>query len=224
MPAKGSRMSDESKLKLSLVQKIRCTDENIRRAHSERAKKQWSNPEQKSKLGGWIRTPEIKERMRVSALQRNYHHTEEAKEKLRVARIKQRDTKRKKIADSWWYGNVKYPIRYDYCEKFNEDLKERVRAFWHYRCFECEQPAFKGNPLAVHHVHYNKESCCDGSINDLVPLCQSCHAKTNFNREYWENRFTDLLYADDSHGKCYFTKEEYKHYLGVYGYNERQTT
>lgn len=120
----------------------------------------------------------------------------------------------------FWYGNVQYadvrlpPV---YCEKFNSELKERVRAYWDYRCFECGQPQ-NGKALQVHHVHYNKKACCDGSPRDLVPLCSSCHPKTNHNREYWESHFTDLLYMYDPIGKCFFNKDE----MLAYGNVERK--
>jgi len=106
----------------------------------------------------------------------------------------------------FWYGNVRYYEGPQYCEKFNSDLRERVRAYWGYVCFECGTPQ-NGSTLHVHHVHYNKKACCDGSPRDMVPLCTSCHAKTNRNRKYWESYFTEML-MDYYGGKCYFTKEE----------------
>ena len=116
--------------------------------------------------------------------------------------------------ESWhggyWYGNVRYPDEKQflpYCEKFNRDLKERVRAYWGYMCVECG--ALQTSvALSVHHIHYNKKACCDGSPRDLVPLCRSCHSATNHNRDYWERHLTDLIYRWDPSGKCFFTKDE----------------
>ena len=116
----------------------------------------------------------------------------------------------------FWYGNSQYPSHVLYCEKFNEEFKERVRAFWGYRCFECGTPQRK-RKLSVHHVHYDKKMCCNGSPRDVVPLCSSCHTKTNTNRNYWEDHFTDLLYKYDSEGKCFFTKKEMQS-ISHYGY------
>ena len=31
---------------------------------------------------------------------------------------------------------------------------------------------------------------------EFVPLCQSCHAKTNGNRQYWENLIMGYLYPE----------------------------
>jgi len=38
---------------------------------------------------------------------------------------------------------------------------------------------------------------------------KSCHAKTNHNREHWEQYFADMINSDYG-GKCYLTKEEMK--------------
>jgi hypothetical protein len=115
----------------------------------------------------------------------------------------------------FWYGNVRYWYvdAPQYCEKFNKEFKERVRAFWDYKCFECGTPQ-NGKKLGIHHIHYDKKMCCNGSPRDVVPLCGVCHPKTNFNREWWEQYFTELLYAWSPEGKCFFTKEEMKEFLG----------
>jgi hypothetical protein len=120
----------------------------------------------------------------------------------------------KTFVDKSWYGSVVYYDKKDYCEKFNDNLKERVRAYWDYKCFECGTPQNK-TKLHVHHVHYDKQTCCNGSPHDLIPLCHSCHAKTNFNRDYWEDHFTDLLYMYSIDGKCFFTLEEMQLYRGM---------
>jgi hypothetical protein len=120
------------------------------------------------------------------------------------------------LASNWREGISFFP----YCPKFNNSFKERVRAFFGNRCFECGKPqsenmvktrggVIKSVKLHVHHVHYNKKMCCDGSPQDVVPLCTSCHAATSAgDRDYWEKHFTKKLYAAMG-GKCFYTKEEY---------------
>jgi hypothetical protein len=112
-----------------------------------------------------------------------------------------------------WYGNVKHIDSPVYCEKFNSDFKMRTRAYWGNMCFECGELQTTRN-LDVHHVHYDKKMCCNGSPHDVVPLCKSCHNATNHDRDYWENHFTDMLYKKDPLGKCFFTKEEMLLYNG----------
>jgi hypothetical protein len=36
--------------------------------------------------------------------------------------------------------------------------------------------------LDIHHIDYDKNNLQE---NNLISLCQKCHGKTNFNREYW---------------------------------------
>jgi hypothetical protein len=109
----------------------------------------------------------------------------------------------------FWYGAVRYREGPQYCEKWTEELKERVRTFFGHRCLLCEQPQ-NGTALHVHHVWYNKKACCDDTPRSLVPLCNSCHSiTTTGDRDYWSNyiqEFLDIYYD----GKCWLTKDEYR--------------
>lgn len=103
-----------------------------------------------------------------------------------------------------WRGGISFE---PYCVKFNESFKERVREFFGRVCAECGG-AENGERHHVHHVNYRKDSCCSEAVVPLfVPLCRSCHTKTNFDREYWESRFTALI-AERYGGKCYLPKPE----------------
>lgn len=108
-----------------------------------------------------------------------------------------------------WKGGISFE---PYCPKFNKTFKERVRAFFGYNCISCglqQTENFKGSKLSVHHVHYNKTSCCDPNIPKMfVPLCRSCHTKTNSNREEWRQRFEQLLISEYG-GRSYYTQEEW---------------
>jgi len=106
-----------------------------------------------------------------------------------------------------WQGGISF---YPYCEKFNNEFKRRVRARFDYTCVLCGIKE-NGKGHSVHHVHYDKKSCCaPTSERKFVLLCPSCHAKTNYPniRDYWVQYFEELLaiqYSD----KSYLTKEEY---------------
>jgi hypothetical protein len=108
--------------------------------------------------------------------------------------------------DPAWKGGISFE---PYCPKFNKEFKERVRAYFNYICPECGTPTPKG--LMVHHVNFNKMSCCDDTIPLFVPLCNPCHGKTNARREFWEQYFTEMI-GEYYQGKCYFTKEEIKEF------------
>lgn len=203
--------------------KIQCSDLVTRQKHSERAKLQWKNHKIREKmLSGMLgkhRSAEFCARMSIKTTENMKNPL--VRERLRNFAIlqwadpenrrKNGERIQKAHIDSLWYGDVKYNDGPQYCEKFNREFKERVRAYWGYRCFECHVIRKKG--LSVHHVHYDKKMCCNGSPRDVVPLCASCHQKTNFNRDYWEDHFTELLYLYDSSGKCFFTKEEMSNFV-----------
>ena len=109
-----------------------------------------------------------------------------------------------------WKGGISFE---PYCPKFNNNLKERVRSFFDYECVLCNKTTREnGEQLAVHHVEYDKQACCDGELVHFVALCRSCHSRTNNNRLVWEHifhRIIDELY----NGRSYYTKEEYKYYI-----------
>lgn len=86
-----------------------------------------------------------------------------------------------------WKGGVSFE---PYCTEFNNTIKEKVRDEFDRMCFLCGKIEDK-QKHCVHHVDYHKEQGCDGREWKLVPLCRSCHAKTNFNREHWEQVFND---------------------------------
>jgi hypothetical protein len=110
-----------------------------------------------------------------------------------------------------WQGGLSF---YPYCEKFNEDFRDRVRAFDGYACVECEMTQEEHlkrykRKLLVHHVAYDKQVCCNSERPLFVALCCSCSSKANGKREYWKQHYTDLI-MDKYRGKCYFSKEEYR--------------
>lgn len=83
-----------------------------------------------------------------------------------------------------------------YCRKFTDSLKEEVRNAFNRKCYICGKPEEENTvinsddtirKLSVHHCDYNKSQGCKGLRWSLVPLCTSCHAKTNnaYKRWYW---------------------------------------
>jgi hypothetical protein len=129
------------------------------------------------------------------------HHPEETREKLSQYRGEKASN---------WKGGVSF---LPYCQKFNDEFKERVRAFFNYHCIECGTPQ-NGRKLNVHHANFNKMTCCDSTQPLFTPLCGSCHSATNSNREYWEQHFTEMI-EGYYQGKCFFTKDEMMNYIGV---------
>ena len=106
-----------------------------------------------------------------------------------------------------WKGGTSYE---PYCPKWTKELRERIRAYFDYRCILCGKTETEnGRKLSCHHVEYNKLACCDGKLVHFAALCDRCHSKTNFDREHWQDiihRIIDEIYD----GKSYYTKEEYE--------------
>jgi len=105
-----------------------------------------------------------------------------------------------------WNGGTSFE---PYCPRFNEEFKNRVRAFFRFRCIKCGKTQEEnGKKLHVHHVNYKKEACCDEDIPKyFAPLCSSCHPRTNKDREKWQKEFTEIIEVQFG-GKCYLTRGE----------------
>lgn len=90
-----------------------------------------------------------------------------------------------------WEGGSSHK---EYCYKFNKKCRENNRKKFGNKCFLCGNPS-ETRKLSVHHVDYNKNQGCDSSNWKLVPLCGSCHSKTNgkINKKYYEHLFSTLL-------------------------------
>lgn len=84
-----------------------------------------------------------------------------------------------------WKGGISFE---PYCNKFNDKLKETIRNRDDRTCqlCGCDESEYKHS---VHHIHYDKENC----EPDLITLCRACNAKVNFNRDYWEGFFMNIL-------------------------------
>jgi hypothetical protein len=81
-----------------------------------------------------------------------------------------------------------------YCPKFSNNLKERVRKFWNRKCGICgKDESEEHKRLPIHHVNYEKMACCNNIQPLFIPLCWSCHAKTNHNKDVWEEHLTNFI-------------------------------
>lgn len=105
-------------------------------------------------------------------------------------------------------GNWKGGISYEpYCPKFTREFKERVRAFFNHTCQLCGHKWQKGErKLAIHHVNFDKQTCCNSQIPLFVPLCNACHGLTQGDRDYYKKYFTNLI-NEKYNGKCYIQKQ-----------------
>ena len=177
-------------------------EETIRKL-SEAHKGMYFSEEHKRKISaaekGKVLSEETKQKM--SNTHKGMHHSEESKRKISDNHANFRGAQ-----SGMWKGGVSFE---PYCIKFDDEFKERVREYWNRKCILCEKTELEnGRKLDVHHVMYNKDTCCDDSILLFVVLCNSCHSKTNGKREYWEKEFEKIIYSRNIDGKCFYTKKE----------------
>lgn len=79
----------------------------------------------------------------------------------------------------------------DYGPEFNKALKGAIRKRDGYICQLCGLYTPKaGIRLAVHHIDYDKHN---NDPSNLISLCEHCHTRTNFNRDYWKQYFQKVM-------------------------------
>jgi len=81
-----------------------------------------------------------------------------------------------------WNGGTSFE---PYPETFNNAFKEKIRTRDGYTCALCGE---FGNQ--VHHIDYIKEHTVE---NNCITLCTTCHGKTNYHRNYWELKLSQIV-------------------------------
>lgn len=208
---KGRTITEEHKEKISKTLKGHEVSIELRKKISENVKLSMSRPEIKDKISG-KNSPHFGKHLSIEAKEKlSINHKGLIKgskhpffgKKLPESTLKKMRARSLGEKNPAWKGGI---ASLPYCHKFNVPFKERVRAFFDYCCVECGQPEIN-EKHHIHHCHYNKKMCCDGSPRDVVALCHSCHTKTNTHRDYWEKHFTDII-QNYYQGKCFFTNDE----------------
>jgi len=157
----GNLCSNETRHKISEKNKIRCNTKSYKDMVSKIHK-------------GKIVSPETK--LKLSISHKGKYLSDEIKKKISETckRVCPRGDK-----NSSWRGGISFePYSVDWTETLRRSIRERD----HYTCQICgKEPA-----TDVHHIDYNKKNC---NPDNLITLCDGCHVKTNFNREYWIEYF-----------------------------------
>ena len=132
--------------------------------------------------------PEVREKMRQAALKRR--HPEKTKRKIRESHLGKPHPHKggNEREKHWnWQGGKSFE---PYSVDWTEDIREAIRKRDNYVCQICgiHQTELKGlfRKLDIHHIDYDKDNL---NPKNLISLCKSCHMKTNYNREYWQNYF-----------------------------------
>ncbi len=220
---KGKPCPEHVKERLSILYKGREFSEETRAKIGAKHKGKIIPPEQRAQISAKLtgRKASDETKKKLSEIRKGKPHSEEWVKKISMAqkgkpRPKLPDDveaeRRRKISQSMqgcnapsWKGGISFE---PYCEKFTREFKERVREFFGRTCVECGTPE-NGQKLDVHHVNFDKSSCCSDAAPLFVALCRTCHMKTNYNRDYWENHFTEIIMTQFN-GKCYIPKDALK--------------
>lgn len=198
MPASGCHHTDEVKRKLSLVARGRKVSEETKRKLSLANKGRNLTPEHKAKISQSVRencnSPEFREYLRQINMGKKC--SEETKRKMSVAhkeeipwnkgrelpsltRLRMSLGRRGKsigASNPNWKGGI---AATPYSPEFDSSYKKEISAVYKDKCALCEKGRDR---LHTHHINFNKQ---DNMMWNLIPLCNSCHSKTNHNRPYW---------------------------------------
>ena len=140
--------------------------------------------ESKAKIGAaikgqtpWNKGLEMPEefKSKVAAARKGKKHSKAVRAKMRESHLGRLAGERN---HNWLGGKSFEP----YGIKFNASLKEEIKERDNHTCQVCGG----GRNLAIHHIDYDKTN---NEKKNLISLCLSCHSKTNFDREYWQNAF-----------------------------------
>jgi len=146
---------------------------DVRKKLSEKAKKRWEDPEVRQNHP--MKRPEVRAKFLG---ENNPTKRPEVRKKMSKALKGEKNPA--------WKGGISVE---PYCSIFKMPLKERIREKYGRKCFLCGIKE-NGRRLCVHHIDYDKKHC---TPDNLIPLCNSCNAKVNFGREFWQNYFSNSL-------------------------------
>lgn len=98
-----------------------------------------------------------------------------------------------------WRGGISFE---PYCDAWSDkEYKNYIRARDDHRCCNPNCSSKNPNDLTIHHIDYNKKNC---GPNNLITLCRSCNSKANFNRDYHEEFYSDIINRREyvANGRC----------------------
>jgi len=96
------------------------------------------------------------------------------------------------VGNGNWHGGISFA---KYSVEFTNELKEDVRNSFGNKCFLCGATKKENNnrEIVIHHIDYNKHN---NNIDNLVPLCNKDHGRTNFSRKFWTSELKILLFSN----------------------------
>ena len=167
----------------------------LKKAYQNGKRKSWNKG--MTGIGGWKWNKEARKKMseivkksgRKPPSRKGTKNTKEQKEKIRKTWkkiIELNNEKNPNLKPMYgsdnpsWQGGKSYEMYgFDWTDLLKHSIRTRD-------CFVCQ--ICKKNGWVVHHIDYNKKN---NNPNNLITLCNSCHSKTNGNRNYWIKYFNE---------------------------------
>lgn len=141
------------------------------------------------------------------------HHTDDSKIKNSLAHRGRKQTeevvKKRVEAMSWYRHSMGTKVKIGAANSGEENgnwnggaSREPYALIWGSGLFKksirerdghsCQNPECKKNcsVLSIHHIDYDKNNC---NPNNLITLCVSCNARANFNRDFWEAGYKEII-------------------------------
>jgi hypothetical protein len=112
-------------------------------------------------------------------------HSEKVKKQIS---LKNSDGRFKMENNPNWKGGKSFE---PYCIVFTDKK-------WRNCIYERDKDKFCWNPQCngigkkecLHHIDYNKKNC---DLNNIIKVCNSCNSVANFNREWWEAFYKEIM-------------------------------
>lgn len=212
MPTGAYVRTEESKKNSSEIFKLLWKNPEYRKKTIEARIGRIQSPETRKKIseankGKHYRNHSIETRQKMSKSHMGKVHSEETKRKQ--SEVKKGTTHsnyvKKKISKNHadvsgdknpmfgisgkkapaWLGGLSFE---PYSHNFNNQLKYNIRKRDNFTCQRCDKKE-NDNAHNCHHINYDKKN---SSPRNLITLCDSCHSRTNSNREYWQDYFNNL--------------------------------
>ncbi len=90
----------------------------------------------------------------------------------------------KELSPQWLGGSSFLP----YPPEFNKEKKQFIK---NRDLNICQTPnCMNTENLCIHHIDYDKKN---NNPENLITLCNNCHAKTNFYRDYWIEYYKEIV-------------------------------
>jgi len=86
-----------------------------------------------------------------------------------------------------WRGGIS---RLPYGLEFDNKCKKAIRCRDNHLCQVCGRDNRPCRLLCIHHIDYDKQN---SECGNLISLCDSCHGKTNSNREEWRKELQAFM-------------------------------